>query len=61
VLLQRNRRRTPLYMTWAKNADGRLEATWHLDEASDPVAPECEKPTVGVDCRAAVADHELVD
>jgi hypothetical protein len=61
VPLHRNRSRTLLYMTWAKNADGRLEATWHLDEDPHPVASEGEKPTVGVDPHAAVADGELVD
>jgi hypothetical protein len=55
------RRRTPLYMTWAKNADGRLEATWHLEECSDdPPVSDCEKSSIGVDRRAAVADGELV-
>lgn len=43
-------RRHRLYMTWATNAEGKLEATWHLDNDEPSIAAACEEPPASAAC-----------
>lgn len=38
------RQRPGLYMKWAKDDNGKLEASWHLDNDHPSVAPMCAMP-----------------